>query len=168
MTKPRLAAAPFLCLLVSLLLLPVVSASPADDEIADSDIAFLQFRTDGEKISLVDSRVVPGSLKRARLPELNREITYEVGAKTSGIVFEGSLANPLVKRLEYEDPDNPGQLKSKTIELTEAEFTLRIPYREEIDHITFYRTEPSDQAEGKSTVRTIISTVPLDFNKEVK
>lgn len=123
-----------------------------------SQIVFLQLQFDQSGVTLASSRTVEGKLKQLRAPE-NREISYDV-TNNSGVIFTGALDDPLVKRLEYEDPDNPGQLKMKVVEVTEATVYLRIPYAENLREVTFYRSVSGRSATGE-TARAKIGSVDL-------
>ncbi len=103
-------------------------------------IAFLTFKYDGDKMTLVNSRVVDGTFKAKTKEFKTGDLRYEIAGGDKTAVSQNFIDNPLVKKLEYEDPDNPGQLVSKIVTLPEAEFTIRIDYSQKPGYIRFYKT----------------------------
>ncbi len=138
-------------------------------EIADdSNILFLLLHTDGNSVTLKESTIVPGSLKRPRqLPGLN-DIEYKVISSDSAVLFQGYINNPLVKRIEYEDADNPGQLKTKIIELPESDFMLRIIDHRDMKHIDLYRVANRSNLKSEKTSREFIGRLTPDIKREPK
>lgn len=131
-------------------------ARSADE--TDERILFLTLRFDKTSVHLISSRIVPGHLKTNRGPSRG-EIQYELLGE-SGVMLQGAITNPLVQRFEYEDPDNPGKLLSKTVNWTEATVNLRVPYSAAIKELTFYREQSSGSPDIKST-RSVIGVVEL-------
>ena len=121
-------------------------------------IVFLTLKFDKSSVQLVDSKIVPGHLKTNRGPSRG-EIQYEL-LGDSGLLLQGAITDPLVQRLEYEDPDNTGKILSKVIAWPEATITLRVPYSAAIKQLSFYRTEQTGGDDSKAT-RTTLSIIDL-------
>lgn len=122
-------------------------------------IAFLTFKFDGEKVTLVNSRTVDGAFKEKAKDFKTGDLRYEVVGLDKSTVAQNSIGNPLIKKLEYEDPDNPGQLVSKIVTLPEAEFTIRIDYSQNTDYIRFYRNGESPD-KGEAAMK-MIGDIPI-------
>jgi len=107
---------------------------------------------------------MPPATKCIRHLKTNRgpsrgEIQYELLGE-SGVMLQGAITNPLVQRFEYEDPDNPGKLISKTVNWIEATVNLRVPYSAAIKELTFYREQSSGSPDTDFT-RSVIGVVEL-------
>ncbi len=120
-----------------LALTSLVSAQTPDA----AQIVFLKIKMKNDTLTLVQSALRPGVLKQKRGGETRGEISYELRSASGKLLWRGAMANPLLQRFEYEDPANPGQLKIKSVKLSEAEFTLRVPFKPETHRIEFYRQE---------------------------
>ena len=116
---------------ISLLFLIVAWVTPstlrAEENTNSDEIIFLHMQVDSSGVTLLDSRTVAGNLKIPRAQRVYRAVYFEAADKDGKVVYQGSFDDPLVKRLEYEDPDNPGKLKSITVFLDKAELTVRVP-----------------------------------------
>ena len=86
---------------------------------------------------------------------------FEAADKDGKVVYQGSFDDPLVKRLEYEDPDNPGKLKSITVFLDKAELTVRVPGDMNIENVSFYRLSTGSDIAAKKEMGRLIGTVPV-------
>jgi len=122
-------------------------------------IAFLTFKFDGEKVTLVNSRIVDGAFKEKVKDFKTGDLRYEVVGADKTTIIQNSIGNPLIKKLEYEDPDNPGQLVSKIVTLPEAVFTVRIDYSQNTDYIRFYQNGKSP-AKGDAVMK-MIGDIPI-------
>lgn len=132
-------------------------------------IIFLHLKLDSNQVSLVSASVSPGTLKRVseHQPALDLEVATSVGQ----VLWTNNVANPSLRHLEFEDPDHPGEILSKEVQLTNTEFTVRIPVFREAHHVNFYRSESSagtNAAAAKLSVanlpappRTALGTVLL-------
>jgi hypothetical protein len=101
-------------------------------------ILFLHLVVTNQAISLVDSNLRPGVLK----PGLEADSTglfYELVSEAGATLWKGSMADPSVRHLEYEDPANPGKLQRKSVKLDKAEFTLRVPFHQSARRINFFK-----------------------------
>ncbi len=140
-----------LSLAIYLLLSAIYSPAPLMAEEGEAaGILFMRLHISEDGVSLVESSVVPGSLKKPRAefgPEVSG-IYYDVRSETDSLITSGRFDNPLIRKLEYEDPDNPGALKQKIISLTETDFMLRIAFSDQIRRVTFYELDSSQEPRG--------------------
>jgi hypothetical protein len=131
-------------------------------EETSSAITFLHLRLNADSISLVDARVVPGTLKIPRGGSPPGELIYEVVSDSSTVLYTHGMADPLVRKYEYEDPDHEGRLKSKVVRLDETEFTIRVPYDSQASRVDFYRIEQTGGTTAQPATRRLIGTIQLE------
>ncbi|MBU2624081.1 MAG: hypothetical protein KKG33_00820 [candidate division Zixibacteria bacterium] len=160
----------YICALILLLTLSTVAVGkdmPAGESAAPEHIVFLTLHADSTGISLVRARSVEGILKERRDSSQRGEIYYEVESRDGSVLAHGSVNNPLEKRLEYEDPYEPGRLRSKLVSLQETDFVVRIAHRIEIESISFYRI---DKSNGKLTVDrgNLLGKIRLNLESEME
>lgn len=147
-----------------LILIVVAGAAPmlrAEENTSPGEIVFLHLQIDSARVTLLDTRTVAGSLKIPRGDRVYRAVYFEAADKSGKVVYQGSIDDPLVKRLEYEDPDNPGKLKSKTVILDNAELTVRIPGNMNIESVSFYRLGAGSDIASKKEMGRLIGSVPV-------
>ncbi len=125
--------------LVLLVLAPL--STEAEKSQSSSKIAFLRLQADSSGFKLLEATIVDGSLKSPRGELLLEEYSYELVGIDSTILFQGSFENPLTGRFEYEDPDNPGQILAKIVELPDSELTIRVPVTTAMHRLNIYRIE---------------------------
>jgi len=141
--------------------LPGASAVNAQPQ-SEAQIVFLHLRMKSDTLALVKSALRPGRVKQRRLVEKSGGIYYEVISASGKSLWQGVTDDPSQQRLEYEDPDHPGELKIKYVELNEAEFTLRIPFKPAMHRLELYRIAPAAPVSGRQKVaRQLIGSVPL-------
>lgn len=129
---------------------------------AQHKILFLQLRMQGDTIRLVGSNITPGVVKRARGSGPNAAIQYKVYSATGLLLWEGAMDDPSIRRYEFENPEKPGQLVAKLVKLQDVEFTLRIPLKEGVRYVQFYRTESTRSTVGKQgNVKKPISIIEV-------
>ena len=157
--KPHKAILRFVLLIAAVAIaLPAANAQSQ----SEAQIVFLHVRMKNDTLTLVKSALRPGLVKQRRLVEKAGGIYYEVLSSSGKSLSQGVTADPSQQRLEYEDPDHPGQLKSIHLELKEAEFTLRIPFKPEMHRLELYRMAPAAPASGRQkVVRQLIGSIPL-------
>lgn len=103
-------------------------------------ILFLHLHLKPDGITLVDSALRPGILKKAIEDKATGPLDYEVLAEGETVILAGHLEDPLCPRLEYEDPAAPGTLRTLNLQRDEAEFTLRLAYQSQLRSVRFYRS----------------------------
>lgn len=129
---------------------------------SDAQIVFLHLRMKNDTLTLVKSALRPGLVKQRRLVEKPGGIYYEVISASGKSLWQCVAADPSQQRLEYEDPDHPGQLKSIHVESNEVEFTLRIPFKPEMRRLELYRMTPAaPDSYRPKVVRQLIGSIPL-------
>jgi len=132
----------------------LLTATPAPAQSNSApQILFLHLRITNEVVSLVSSVARPGVLKAPR-EAAGDDLRYELLSASRKSLWKAGVADPTIRRLEYEEPPGSGNLKHKTLVLKEAEFTIRVPVLAEARRIDFYRLEPSGapDAEGRRAV----------------
>jgi hypothetical protein len=146
--------------------LPASRVAAADT--GGSDIIFLHLRIDAGGVSLVDSRTVPGRLKTPRSDQPRGGLVYEVVTGQSDVLYANGIDDPLTLKFDYEDPDQPGRLRSKVIRLEQTEFTVRVPAIPEATNVNFYRVERASGASAHTASRQLIGSIPLNSSEEVE
>ncbi len=128
---------------------------------ATSKIAFLRLQVDSTGFRLIDATVVDGSFKSPRDESINKEYSYELVGIDSTVLFKGAFENPLIKRYEYEDPEHPGQLLSKTVELSRTEITVRVPFSTNIQKLNIHRLADSANSSKTTPDYRLIMSISL-------
>lgn len=119
-------------------------------------IAFLTLQVTTDTVTLISWQSVPGKLKRLRHQRETSGLLYEATAAGGEVLWQGSLPNPLIQRFEYEDPDNPGVLKSKLITRDSATVVIRLPADLAAQRISFWKLRAAASTDGtKTSVRRI-------------
>jgi hypothetical protein len=137
----------------------------------DEQILFLHLAITNGVVRLVESTAVPGYLKPAVTAEKPGDLYLELIATNALPVWTDVVPDPLVRRYEYEDPDHPGQLKVKEVELDQAEFTIRVPGRKEAKQLNIYRTDQSADKSAtvsSSKTKTLLGSIELHVPEAVR
>ncbi len=145
-----------LCVLFALLCCCAVQAQT-------EGIWFLHFRMTSNHVVLVSQKKTPGTLKRSRVAEAPRALELELESANGAKLWTQSLDDPAVRRLEYEDPAEPGRLRVREVTLTNVEFTVRVPFQPNARMAVLSRhtrTAPKNLAAAEA-VRTEIGRVAL-------
>jgi hypothetical protein len=100
-------------------------------------ITFLHLRATATGFELVEARTVNGSLRAGRYDSAKPGLHVELRGADDRVLFRGVYPEPTVTRLEYEDPEHPGKIRAK--EITNQEFTIRVPDFAEARTVHFYR-----------------------------
>jgi len=100
-------------------------------------ITFLHLRATADGFELIEARTVNGSLRTRRDDSSKSGLHVEVRGADDRVLFRDVYPEPTVMRLEYEDPEHPGKIRAK--EITNQEFTIRVPYFAEARAVHFYR-----------------------------
>jgi len=130
--------------------------TPAAETNEQPGILFLQLKLKNKSISLVKTTTAPGVVKPPRVAETG--IQYELLSATGELLWKGTIEDPAVRHVEYEDPPGSGKMKRKTIRLEETEFTLRVPLIAAAQRVEFYLLEPSavDAKPGRNSTRKLL------------
>ncbi len=139
----------------SLLAVAVLAVIPSGRaaEGTTPQILFVQLRLKDGAFSLVSATNVPGALKTRRGAPAEQDFQLVLEDSEGRELWTDGLADPAVRRLEYEDPAQPGVIKVKEERLSETEFTVRVPSRTGRRHLAIYRrpAAPADAAPGRKT-----------------
>jgi hypothetical protein len=136
--------------------------SRADLVHAQNQILFLRLRIQNDSITMVRSNVRPGVLKQAMDFSKNGEIEYQCQSAAGLLLLSSVINDPSVRRYEFEDPEQPGALRMKEVKLKDVEFTLRIPFREDIRRVEFFRVEPPGASNlMRKAARTFIGAIEI-------
>lgn len=140
----------------------VVSTGRAEEGPAPQ-IEFVQVRLKDGAYSLVSTTNVPGVLKARRGP-LAQDVQLVLEDGEGRELWTDGIADPAVRRLEYEDPARPGVIQVKEERLSEMEFTVRMPSRPGRRHLAIYRRPagPTVAAPGrKAPSREFVTRLAL-------
>jgi hypothetical protein len=122
-------------------------------------ILFLHLKLESNQVSLVSASVAPGTLKRSSAPR--PLLDMEVATAGGQVLWTNNVADPSLRHLEYEDPDHPGEIIGKEIQLTNTEFTIRVPAFREADHVDFYLSQSAiTNTNPTGTNAAVNSSVP--------
>ena len=106
---------------------------------------FLRLRLKAGEITLVDSSLVNGTLKPQRNSEELESLVVSLEATTGEERWSLAIADPSLQRLEYEDPDQPGSLRSKLVKVDDVEFVVRAPLKPGVRQVAVFRKEKTGQ-----------------------
>ena len=114
----------------------------------ENKILFLHLRMKDGVITLAKSITVPGTLKPQRRLEKPGAFQFELETAAGVSLWNGAMDDPSIRRYEYEDPENPGAIKTKMVQLAEVEFVVRVPVLKDARQFSLYRTETSTAKGG--------------------
>ena len=123
-------------------------------------ILFLHLRVTDSSATLLDSSVEPGTVKQRRVQENVNHIQFEVTSSSGQRLWSGDVEDPLVRHLEYEDPDHPGEIKSRLVRTGEGEVMIRFPLVENGSHVDLYRLVPA----SSGVTRTRFGRIELNIS----
>lgn len=88
--------------------------------------------------ALLEQRVVPGSLRRERFPQLSYDQFVVVARDAAGRELDWRLVkNPAIMRVDVPGPD--GRLQGGIIEVASTELSVAIPDAAGVDRVYLYR-----------------------------
>ena len=132
-----------------------------------SKILFLQFKIKNDRITLVKTTIKPGLAKQPASVADKNSLYYQLFSPSGASLGKGSMKDPLIQHFEYEDPDHPGQIKRKEIQLKETEFTLRIPYDPDLQEIEFFKLLPSNlDSQKQSSLPKSLGKIKLQIKED--
>lgn len=111
------------CVLLLILLCCCVARAQQDG------IWFLHFRLTNGQVELVNQKRTPGVLKAPRAARSARTLQLDLEAADGATIWSQAVEDPTFKRIEYEDPQQPGRMRVREITTTNVEFTVRVPFR---------------------------------------
>ncbi len=148
-----------IALALSLIGFRTATAQPEQDK-----FFFLTFRLKAGVVTLVKSQVMPGTLKPQRDSTRAVALRFVLEKAEDQPLWSRRVDDPSVQRLEYEDPDHPGEIRSKVVQLDDVEFIVRAPYRKEVRHVAIYREELSPPVAGEKAApprKQLLVRIPL-------
>ena len=91
-------------------------------------IRFLRLKANSLGFTLLQAEVRPGVLKQPRDGQSRGGILCELLDDAGQVLWHGRTPDPLTRRFETVDPNQPGRFIVKELRLPEAEFTIRVPH----------------------------------------
>jgi hypothetical protein len=119
---------------IAIALLLAVAARAAD---SSPGILFLHLRMTNGRVELVQQTRTPGRLKQ-RAPA-GGAVQIELQSKTGETLWTQFIDDPASRRIEYEDPAQPGRLIAREITLTNVDFTVRVPVHPAAESAALFR-----------------------------
>lgn len=147
--------------MVSLLWLVPVRAQAQEET---NQFLLLRLRLKSGEVSLIEGRVVSGTLKPQRDAEDTEALVVSLEAGPGEGRWSIAIADPSRQRYEYEDPDRPGAIRSKTVQIDDVEFIVRAPLVPGVRQVAVHRKEQTAQQSrpGQLTIeRQLIARLPL-------
>ena len=151
---------PFVIGLIAVLSVLLPLGAQASDT---NQFLFLTLRLKGGVVTLEKAQIVKGTLK----PQLNSTeekpllITLE---QTKGIAeWSLTMDDPSIQRLEYEDPEHPGTLKTKLETVDDIEFIVRTPLITGVRHLAIERkaTQTQRPAGSAGVTNSLLARIEL-------
>ena len=135
---------------------------------ADEGILFLHLRLDGERVTLVKQTRTRGTLKRPRgASTRGRGLELNLQTARGASLWSQVMPDPTVRRIEYEDPDRPGEMASREVPLTHVEFTVRVPAHRAAHSVILARRKSEDR-KTKTAVTQPLGRIVLEPLPEEK
>lgn len=111
----------------------------------DGKFLFLTLRYKDGVITVVRSALVSGTLKPQRNSTRPDALHIALEKGEGETAWSVAIDDPSVRRYEYEDPQQPGVIRSKEVKLNDTEFIVRAPVVAGVRHLGVYRHEPPAQ-----------------------
>ena len=146
------------------LVLTIGLAEQVFAQVDPARIAFLHLKMDSNQVTLLSASVSPGVLKR--FPEYRAAMDLEVATASGQVLWTNHVANPLIRRLEFEDPEHPGVILSREVQLTNAEFTIRVPALPGAHHVNFYAMQPASET-NTTPAAPSVAPAPISQRKRL-
>jgi hypothetical protein len=104
-------------------------------EAAANRIVFLNLTLVDDEVHLNDVKVVEGHFKQRKAVRLAPNHLYYVMTSATGeTLYEGTMPDPSILRVEYVDDE--GHLQMKTAKRAITDFSIRLPYFPEARRVT--------------------------------
>lgn len=111
----------------------------ADDT---NQFLFLTLRLKAGAVTLEKAQVVTGTLKPQSDSTEEKPLLISLEQNTGIAQWSLTMDDPAVQRLEYEDPQQPGVLKTKWLTTDDTEFIVRTPLITGVRHLAIHRKSP--------------------------
>jgi len=129
---------------------------------SSQEIVFLTLEVVANEVRLLEWNTVPGSLKRARIPSTAKGISYVASSAAGALLWQGTIDDPRLVRLEYSGSDSPGSIENVVLTSDTATVTIRIPARTDIERLEFFAS-PAHSATPLSTASAGASMGVIDW-----
>jgi hypothetical protein len=106
-------------------------------------IWFLHLRLTNNQVVLLSQKKTPGSLKTPRGAASTRPLRIDLQGDDGASLWTQTIDDPAIRRIEYEDPREPGKMRAREVTLTNVEFTVRVPYRQQARRAVVSRRSPA-------------------------
>jgi hypothetical protein len=108
----------------------------------DGQFLFLTLRYKDGIITVVKSAMVSGTIKPQRNSTKTDALHITLEKAEGETAWSLAIDDPSVRRYEYEDPQQPGVIRTKEVKVNDIEFIVRAPLVAGVRHLTVYRQEP--------------------------
>ncbi len=127
-------------------------------------IFFLHLKLESNQVALVSAALAPGKLKQISEPHpaFDLEVTTAAGL----VLWTNNVADPSRRHLEYEAPDHPGQILNQEVQLTNTEFSVRVPVFPDAHQVNFFLVPALTETNG-AAVRPLVGNVPAPSRKAI-
>jgi len=123
-----------------------VAALSVSEQAVTNQFLFLTLRLKSGVVTLEKALVVSGTLKPQRDSTEADLLLVTLEQGGGGACWSLAIDDPSVQRQEYEDPQQPGALRSKRVQVDDIEFVVRAPLTVGARYIGVYRKEKGTQA----------------------
>ena len=149
-------------LLLAAVTLMLVDA-PAQE--ATNRFLLLRLRLNGDSVTLINASVAAGTLKPQQDSDEPESLLIHLEDATGKLQWSTLIADPSIRRYEYEDPQEPGALRTKIVQLDDAEVIVRAPLLPDVRHLAVHRKQtPQDRAAAPET--RLLSRISLPVPEE--
>lgn len=100
---------------------------------------FLTLRVKDGVVTLDQAKVVKGALKPQADSRDAERLQLSLEHADGRVAWNLEIDDPSVQRYEYEDPEHPGQLKSKLVRVDDVQFIVRTPLQVGVCRIAIHR-----------------------------
>jgi len=130
--------------------------NPAQASDATNQFLFLTLRLKDGQVTLQKAQVVNGTLK----PQLDSTdaapLLVSLESTNGAVAWKLAIDDPSVHYYEYEDPQQPGQLKMKVAQDNDVEFVVRTPIKPGVRQIAIHRPQPAVATVSSGATRAAV------------
>ncbi|MDB6027818.1 MAG: hypothetical protein JWM68_4041 [Verrucomicrobiales bacterium] len=124
-----------------LLMLMICSPGALRADAGTNQFLFLTIQIKGGVLTMQKASVVAGSLKPQQDSKDAEALVVALEDAEGKDRWSLAMEDPTIQRLEYEDPQHPGVIKSTVTHLDDVEFIARVPLMIGVRHVAIYRKE---------------------------
>ncbi len=160
--------------IILFLLLSLAAAMRAAAQDAVPRMLFLHLKMETNQVSLLGASVAPGKARPAAGEA--SQLQVEIADAAGQLLWTNSVSDPTVRRLEYEDPEHPGSILHKDVQMTNVEFVVRAPALANARQVSFFSSRsaaatnspPLKQAIPAQRTPLGVVTLPDEVTKALK